>query len=256
MVKIGEKIKFLRIKRSLTQEKLSEVLGVSSQAISRWENCTTYPDINMLPSIATYFQVSVDELLGMDEIRNDKEIIETHQMVHKLIKEDMIKEAISELRRALKHYPSDYGFMCELALALSLYQDYDVTLGNIEEAIDLSENILNNCVNDKIRSTTKASLCYLYLKSDNDNKARELASTLPHIWESRELLLPEINSDGMSDIDLKHGIKTCIDTIYIKIQVRKLDKKSNTSKMLMLGANRNESITDEEKLSMILEYIG
>ena len=57
-VKIGENLKKLRIKNELTQEKLAEIFDVSPQAISRWENNSTYPDITMLPVIANYYNIS------------------------------------------------------------------------------------------------------------------------------------------------------------------------------------------------------
>jgi transcriptional regulator with XRE-family HTH domain len=60
---LSEKILFERRKRNLTQEELGIALGVSAQAISNWER-GGYPDITMLPGIANYFKISVDELLG------------------------------------------------------------------------------------------------------------------------------------------------------------------------------------------------
>ena len=57
-VKIGENLKKLRIKNELTQEKLAEIFDVSPQAISRWENNSTYTDITMLPVIANYYNIS------------------------------------------------------------------------------------------------------------------------------------------------------------------------------------------------------
>ena len=256
MVKIGEKIKQLRMKRELTQEKLSEILGISPQAISRWENSTTYPDINMLPSIATFFNVSVDELLGMKELRNDQEICRTHKIVHQLIEAGNICEAVSELREALKRYPNDYGFMSELALALTLYQDYSVPASNVEEAIDISERILENCTKDKIRSKVKANLCFLYLKSGNETTAVNLGKTLPHVWESRELLLPEITTQGIDVGTFREGIITTFNVIYSKvIHVTKQDK-SQTSKMLMLGPADFNDISVAEKIRVIVDYLA
>lgn len=256
MVKIGERIKQLRVKRELTQEKLSEILGVSPQAISRWENSTTYPDINMLPSIATFFSVSVDELLGMEEIRNDEQICRIHNNVHRLIEEGNISDAIKELREALKLYPNDYGFMCELALALTLYQDYNVSSSNVEEAIDISERILENCVNDKIRSTTKANLCFVYLKSGNEAAAINLGRTLPHVWESRELLLPEINTQDVDDEKLRKGIITTINVIYSKVKSMSILEKRPTSRMLMLGPEEFNGINMEDKVKEIIKYLN
>ena len=69
---IGENIRSFRKKNSLTQEALADRLGVSYQAISRWENGTTYPDLELSPAIAEVLAVTVDELLGMPQIEKEK----------------------------------------------------------------------------------------------------------------------------------------------------------------------------------------
>lgn len=61
---IGNKIKQLRINKGITQTKLSEELAVSSQSVSKWENHITTPDISILPSIARYFGITMDELFN------------------------------------------------------------------------------------------------------------------------------------------------------------------------------------------------
>ncbi len=65
MLAFSETLKSLRKEKNLTQEQLGDVLGVSAQAISRWENGASLPDITMLPAIAAYFEVSADTLLGI-----------------------------------------------------------------------------------------------------------------------------------------------------------------------------------------------
>lgn len=69
---MGENIRRHRRALGLTQEQLGEKLGVSYQAISRWENGTAYPDIEFLPTLASFFEVSVDELLGYGEDERKK----------------------------------------------------------------------------------------------------------------------------------------------------------------------------------------
>lgn len=59
-------IRELRVVSGLTQKEFSDILGVSQQAVSKWENNTAEPDIQTLIKIAQYFEVSVDELLGLD----------------------------------------------------------------------------------------------------------------------------------------------------------------------------------------------
>ena len=60
---IGENIRNYRRKNDMTQEALADRLGVTYQTISRWENGTTYPDLELLPAISEVFAVTVDELL-------------------------------------------------------------------------------------------------------------------------------------------------------------------------------------------------
>ena len=61
---IGKNIAELRKNRGMTQEQLAEILGVSAQSVSKWENDTTMPDIMLLPAISGCFGISVDELYG------------------------------------------------------------------------------------------------------------------------------------------------------------------------------------------------
>lgn len=63
-MRIGMNIKRLRQNKGVTQEQLGDVLGISSQAVSKWENESALPDILILPKLADYFGVSIDELMG------------------------------------------------------------------------------------------------------------------------------------------------------------------------------------------------
>ena len=64
MTIIGETIAQLRRERSMTQEALAECMGVTAQTISKWENSTTCPDVMLLPVLADFFGVTVDDLYG------------------------------------------------------------------------------------------------------------------------------------------------------------------------------------------------
>lgn len=58
-INIGDNLKQLRLQKGLTQEQLADAFGVSAQAVSRWENNTSYPDITLLPGLAIYFKRSI-----------------------------------------------------------------------------------------------------------------------------------------------------------------------------------------------------
>ena len=71
-----QKLKELRKKQDLTQEQIADIFHVSPQSVSRWETGANYPDIEMLPHIAIYFKVTVDELLGTEAILGEERAAE------------------------------------------------------------------------------------------------------------------------------------------------------------------------------------
>ncbi|MCM1333838.1 MAG: helix-turn-helix transcriptional regulator [Bacteroides sp.] len=70
-IMIDKQIALFRKRAGLTQEQLAEKLGVSGQAVSKWESAQCCPDIALLPDLAACFHVSVDELLGVYAEKND-----------------------------------------------------------------------------------------------------------------------------------------------------------------------------------------
>lgn len=66
-ITVGRRISMLRKEKGITQEGLAEKLGVSPQAVSKWENDVSYPDIQLLPKISEIFEVTVDDLLSNKE---------------------------------------------------------------------------------------------------------------------------------------------------------------------------------------------
>ena len=66
-MEIGNQIKQLRQRRGITQEALAQHLGVTAQAVSKWERGVATPDIGMLPDISAYFGVTIDELFALSD---------------------------------------------------------------------------------------------------------------------------------------------------------------------------------------------
>jgi len=100
-IKISEQIAFLRKQKGLTQEELANILGVTNQAVSKWESGQCCPDIQLLPDIAKLFEVSVDELLGYTPASTTEDIVLT-------------------LRKKIESLPKgeDYDFTFRMAAAL------------------------------------------------------------------------------------------------------------------------------------------
>ncbi len=245
MLKLGENLKKLRLQKGQTQEQLAEAMGVSPQAISRWENGTTYPDITILPSIVNYFEITLDEFFDMDEIRSTERINAIFKQAHEYENNDDIDKAVEILRNAVKTYPNNYGLLSELALALSYKND----TASINEAIEFSEKVLQCSTNEKVRSTARANLCFLYLKSEQRDKAASLAKTLPHIWECREMLSVNIAEADKRNIVLKQSINTALTVICDLID------KNMDNNIFALGADYGQQADIEAMLNKISLFL-
>ncbi len=88
---LGKRIAALRKEKGLTQEQLAEKVGVSAQAVSKWENDVSCPDITLLPLLADLFGVSVDELLGVKPVEPHVIILDKDEMP----KDEKKKESFS-----------------------------------------------------------------------------------------------------------------------------------------------------------------
>ena len=108
---IGENIRNFRKKNDLTQEELADRLGVTYQSVSRWENGTTYPDLELLPAISELLSVTVDELLGMPQIEKEKRAVETFdELRRECMKQDYDADHIIALLRDIRRNYIDSDF--------------------------------------------------------------------------------------------------------------------------------------------------
>lgn len=113
---IAENIRRLRQEHNLTQGQLAERLGVSYQAVSRWENETTYPDIELLPVIASLFGVTVDWLLGSTASDQQTAIQQSWDRLRTLTDP---KERISLLKQMHRDFPDDWYLFVRLCAEVS-----------------------------------------------------------------------------------------------------------------------------------------
>ena len=199
-IKIGEKIRLLRKKNDVTQDKLADHLGVTPQAVSRWESGVCYPDMNYLPSIADYFSVTMDDLLCYNGAQKAAKVSEYLEQVESLLDRDRVGEALELLRAAMAEIPSDPRLQLETAQVLSLYAGMleESNAGEraraamdaaLTEAVSLCRHILEDCTDDGLRDETKKVLCDIYAHQLDDlPRAEEIADQLHGMSVSREII--------------------------------------------------------------------
>lgn len=105
---IGENIKRLRRERGLTQETLAERLHVSAAAVSKWERGESVPDIGMLLPLASYFNISSDELLGLNAAKAKEKIKAVFEERDRLSARGKEREAFDLIANAHREFPDDW----------------------------------------------------------------------------------------------------------------------------------------------------
>lgn len=192
----SEIIRNLRKEHGITQDALADYLGVSFQAVSKWERGESYPDIETLPEIASYFSVSVDDLLGVNRAENEKEILRIIEEYDTVSDSEKRHEIISD---AIAKFPNDFRLklrqMSDLAFRNN-GKDYDKRLSQVRAVYS---NIQNNCINDTIRIRSKRILASYYRTlSDYENSGityddcEKIISEMPYMQDGQEVLLSHL----------------------------------------------------------------
>ena len=173
-VNIGEKIKELRKRDGRKQEDLAKALGVTAQAVSRWEAGTCYPDVSLIPSIANYFHVSIDALFGYQNDREGKINEYAREALRRMIEGNDVNETIQYLRKCLEEFPGEPKLKHHLASALAAkgFQEPDPKNPYLEEAAAIYEDL------SKENPETVGSLLrvYAHMGELDRRKARRVPS--------------------------------------------------------------------------------
>ena len=205
-IKIGSKIKSLRMRDGVTQEKLASALGVTSQAVSKWESENGYPDLEYLTPIANYFNVTLDELFGHDLAEKQRKIDEYCARFDELARNWSIPEERVELmRQALAEFPANENLLYRLASALwykwgddarenapgtwidgkfKRDQNKVISVKGWEEPTKIMEDLLATSVNDEIRYGCTQLLVFTYSSIGEKERAIELADHYPDSKDS------------------------------------------------------------------------
>lgn len=184
---IGENIRRLRRERELTQEEVAAHLGISFQSISKWERGDGYPDITMLPSLANYFDVSVDELIGMNKIARSEKLDDINSLWAENNKKGLHSDNVALMRKSLKTYPNNPLLLVQLSTSLEKLEGTEAEKEkNLKESIAIQEQILRYGEDSDVRSATLYNICFAYWKIGAYDKALEQARKLPTLYKTRE----------------------------------------------------------------------
>ena len=200
---LSDKLKELRNQRNISQEKLAQYLNVSFQAVSKWENGNSYPDITLLPDIAKFFGITVDELLCVEKLDEDKLFEEYSEKAAEHFRVGKRDEALAVWQEAYRQMPNNIDVK---EMLMSSYFDTDKDK-YFREFIELATDIYNGDAEGQAGSMyykgqAISQLARLYAERGDMETAQKWALKSVPIFDSSEIISAFIDEgdDLLSDV--------------------------------------------------------
>jgi len=144
-IRIATTLAKKRKEKSITQEELACYMGVSKASVSKWETGASYPDIAFLPQLATYFGISIDELMDYRPQMTKEEIRALYRNFTDQVTERPFENILEDCRTTIKKYYTCYPLILQLGLFLfnnqSLASDPEHRIDLVNEAKTLFERV-------------------------------------------------------------------------------------------------------------------
>ncbi|MFS0647234.1 helix-turn-helix domain-containing protein [Siminovitchia sp. 179-K 8D1 HS] len=141
--RFSDNFTFMRKKFGMTQGDVAAFMGVSSAAVSKWEQGLSYPDLSLLPRLATLFDITIDELLGYEPQLTSIRIMEFYRNFSKRLSEENFEVVQKDIESMLKEYYSCFPFLVRMA---QLYLNHYFYSKNpqmvLERIVELCERVV------------------------------------------------------------------------------------------------------------------
>lgn len=203
---IGETIFRLRKKKKITQEELGKFIGVSTAAVSKWESGSSYPDITLLPLLADFFGVSIDELLNYKVELSDDELNKVSSECAKLFSTGDFCEAVNKCEEYISKYKTSYLLKLKLAYLFRMYlwkiNDEKITKEIKERVKELFEDIVQNCDKEELVEGALYQLSSIYGSEKKYDEAIEALNKIRKSEVQTDVMLASIY---IQKGDLKKG---------------------------------------------------
>lgn len=222
-INMKEKLRSLRQQKNITQEALAKHLGITPQSVGKWERGEGFPDITLLPKIAFYFDVTVDELLCVDKVRAEEAISEYQRQSRICWQNGDNQKNLEIWEKAYAEFPNDCRVIEGLMYAINRKASHPCPKDESERIIALGEELLRKSTDARQRENAVQCLCYTYDGIDNE-KALYYANMGGSMHTTREELKSSI-------LDGEEGVKACQSYIMYLIHAAAMTASSMTSKV-------------------------
>lgn len=225
-IKLGEKIRTLRKQKNISQEVLAQYLGVSFQAVSKWENGDTMPDVTMIPAIAIFFDVSTDELFDFNRLETEQKIQQACWNIAEYRYTEP-ERAEKDLRDLLKQYPGNEIILNNLIYSLQINKKHN-------EVIDICKALIEGTRYDDVRYDAARILAKTYHEIGQHDLIKPTLELIPEIYFSKLELAANLLSG-------KEAVESAVKQAYL-CRDDLLDMLSRLSQLY-----REKGDTEQEK---------
>ena len=256
-INIGKNITKFRRSKGITQDELASYIGVSKSSVSKWENNITYPDIVLLPQLATLFNISLDELIGYEPQITKQDI---QKIYYKLAQEFAQKDpndVFGKCEEYIKKYYSCFEFLKQMVV---LYLNHYMLFNNKEKVLNRAREL---CIRIREESENpqliKDAINLELLSLIMDNKPTEVLEILGEDVKtfSQDAELISMSFKLLGNMDKLDIIEECFKRAAGICELFNLDElHPNTTVNLYLATAQGYAINkqNEKALELIQKY--
>lgn len=237
-INIAKVIISKRKEKGVTQDELAEYIGVSKASVSKWETGQSYPDITFLPQLATYFNISIDELMGYSPQMSKEDIRKLYHGLAAQFASQPFNEIIAECKAIIKKYYSCFPLLLQMAVLFINHYMYACNREQVEEILSEAEEL---CIrvrteSDDMRLAKEAvymqAICCLGLKKPQsilDLFGESIKPQLPEealISKAYQLMGNTSKAKEVTQINIYQHLMMEIDALlnYLLLCSDKMDK--------------------------------
>lgn len=182
-IHLGKILAENRRRRGVTQDELAEFMGVSKAAVSKWETGASYPDILLLPGLASYFDISIDDLMGYEPQMDEEGISKVYRALAEEFTVLPFDEVMEHCRSYIRKYYSCYRLLLQMAV---LFVNHFMLAGSeekagqvYEEAMELFCRVKEGAAEEYVRRDARFMEAYCLLNLGRPEEVLELLEEEP-----------------------------------------------------------------------------
>ena len=214
----------LRQEKNVTQEALATHLGITPQSVGKWERGEGFPDITLLPAIALYFGVTVDELLNVDKARIEEKIAAYKEESLRYRHTGETAANLAMWERAYQEFPNDCRVMEGLMSAINREGRWPCPKEAAERIFTLGKRILAESTDNELRENAVQSLCYTYNSIGDKENALRYAKMGGSMYTTRDDLTASV-------MDGEEGVRASQEYLLGLIQLAAFAASGMTDKV-------------------------